>query len=315
MGKITILDGGLGRELTRFGAEVKQPHWSAEALMTKPDAVKRTHQAFFEAGASIATTANYAVIPFHIGQELFDTRGAELAALSGKLAREAANDANTKSAGSKTAQGKEVKVAGCLPPACGSYLPERFEPEAARHILSILVKSLEPYVDIWLAETMSSLEEMRITAQAVAQSDKPLWISCSLRDEGHPPNPQLRSGESVKEASELAATLGANALLFNCSLPEVMEDAILTARKSLAQSNSSIPLGVYANGFAPKPREGAANESLAQIREELDAPSYLKWAEIWVKAGASLIGGCCGIGTEHIQHLYQWHERLTRSSS
>ena len=46
MGKITILDGGLSRELTRFGAVLKQPEWSAGALMDSPDAVRRAHQAF-----------------------------------------------------------------------------------------------------------------------------------------------------------------------------------------------------------------------------------------------------------------------------
>ncbi|HBT29198.1 MAG TPA: homocysteine S-methyltransferase, partial [Erwinia persicina] len=30
---------------------------------------------------------------------------------------------------------------------------------------------------------------------------------------------------------------------------------------------------------------------------------YLHWAQEWVAAGATLVGGCCGIGPEHIQRL------------
>ena len=39
---------------------------------------------------------------------------------------------------------------------------------------------------------------------------------------------------------------------------------------------------------------------------------YLREAEGWVEAGARLIGGCCGIGPEHIRLL---SEKLTRAPS
>lgn len=295
MAEVTILDGGLSRELVRFGAELKQPEWSAGALMTHPRAVKDAHQAFFGAGAAIATTANYAVVPFHLGAEVFKQRGLELTQLSGKLAREAADAA--------IAKGQNARVAGCLPPACGSYIPHAFDPQAASQILQVLVQGLLPHVDLWLAETMSSLQEMRVTAQAADGTGKPLWIACSLRDDRTDLPPQLRSGEDVREAAKLAADLGAGALLFNCSLPEVMEDALHVARDTLAAKGHPLPLGVYANGFAPEPRAGAANESLSTLRGDLDPPAYLRWAETWVAAGASLIGGCCGIGSAHIAQL------------
>jgi S-methylmethionine-dependent homocysteine/selenocysteine methylase len=35
--KITILDGGMGRELSRIGAPFRQPEWSALALMDGPE--------------------------------------------------------------------------------------------------------------------------------------------------------------------------------------------------------------------------------------------------------------------------------------
>jgi len=295
MAKITLLDGGLSREMTRFGAELKQPEWSAGALIERPEAVQQAHTAFFDAGAEVATTASYAVVPFHLGQERFNARGAELAALSGRLARAAAEAARAK--------GQAARVAGCLPPACGSYLPENFDPAEARDILAVLVSALMPDVDFWLAETLSCLAEMRTAAEAVEGTGKPLWIACSLKDDAPDTVPCLRSGETVAAAAELAAQLGAEALLFNCSLPEVMEQAVITARETLARLGHPLPLGVYANGFAPKPRDGAANETLAEIRDDLGPPEYVRWAETWVAAGATLIGGCCGIGSDHIAAL------------
>ncbi len=287
MTALTLLDGGLGRELMRFGAELRQPEWSAGALLETPEAVVRAHEAFFQAGASIATTNTYAVVPYHIGQARFDAHGAELADLAGSLARRAAS------------RFPGARVAGSLPPACGSYLPRNFDPEAGAEILAVLVRSLMPHVDLWLAETMSSLQEAQVTGEAVAGSKKPLWMSFSLRDEPRDLglHPALRSGETVEDAVDLARQLGAEAVLFNCSMPEVMEQAVRVAR------GRDLPLGVYANAFTARGEDGAANEVLATIRDDLSPAAYLTWAERWVAAGATMIGGCCGIGADHIAFL------------
>ncbi|SFJ70173.1 homocysteine S-methyltransferase family protein [Celeribacter neptunius] len=295
MAEVTILDGGLGRELIRFGAELRQPEWSALALLEHPDAVRQAHEAFFRAGAEIATTNSYAVVPFHIGEDRFASDGLRLADLAGRLAREAAENTGTTGGG---------RVAGCLPPACGSYRPDAFDPKKARDILATLVDGLTPHVDFWLAETMSSLEEARITAKATTGTGKPLWISYSLRDDVADRDPVLlRSGEAVSDATALAVELGAEALLFNCSMPEVMEAAVLEARNTLTERSSTIPIGVYANAFTARGEAGAANETLAGTRDDLSPESYPDWTDRWVTAGATLIGGCCGIGASHIAAL------------
>ena len=69
--KITILDGGMGRELEKRGASFKQPEWSALAMMSAPEVVKEIHKAFITSGASVITTNSYALVPFHIGEERF----------------------------------------------------------------------------------------------------------------------------------------------------------------------------------------------------------------------------------------------------
>lgn len=300
MRNITLLDGGFSRELVRCGAELRQPEWSAGALLDCPDAVRKAHEAFFRAGAEIATTSNYAVVPYHIGEERFAQRGRELADMAGRLAREA--KINTLD------QRPNARIAGCLPPACGSYLTDRFDPVRARTILAPLVEGLLPHVDFWLAETMSSLLEIQITAEATAGTGKPLWISCSLFDDDHGESdrpPMLRSTEHLDDAISLAVDLGAEAVLFNCSMPEVMEPAILTAKQRLEEFGKPLPIGVYANAFVTKAGDGEANEGLSEMREDLNPAGYLDWTDRWIEAGASLIGGCCGIGSEHIAALFR----------
>lgn len=290
MTEITILDGGMGRELERSGAPFRQPEWSALALIEAPETVQRVHEGYIRAGAQVITTNSYALVPFHIGEERFRTDGLRLVDLAGRVARAAAD----------TAPG--VRVAGSLPPVFGSYQPELFDPVKAQDYLSVLVRGLSPYVDLWLAETQSSLEEARAAAQAVASTGKPLWLSFTLHDEDGAEDraPQLRSGQSVRDAALLSVDLGAEAMLFNCSRPEVMGAALDAAREAAP----GLRLGVYANAFAnSQDEDGAANETVSTIRADLDPPHYCGWAETWTARGASVIGGCCGIGTEHIHHL------------
>ena len=72
---ITILDGGMGRELHRIGAPFRQPEWSALALIETPERVAEVHDGFAAAGARILTTNSYAVVPFHIGEARFAAMG------------------------------------------------------------------------------------------------------------------------------------------------------------------------------------------------------------------------------------------------
>jgi S-methylmethionine-dependent homocysteine/selenocysteine methylase len=294
--KIIVLDGGTGRELRRIGAPFRQPEWSALALIEAPDFVRRVHEAYVYAGADVITTNSYAVVPFHIGDDRFESQGAALAALSGRLAREAADTAP-----------RLVAVAGSLPPICGSYRADWFDASVARPILATLVDALRPYVDHWQAETLSSIEEAELVREVVGTDAKPLWISFTLEDgSGAAGGPRLRSGQQVVEAVKAAVRLGAAAVLFNCSQPEVMGAAVSDARATLDRLGGSaraIGIGVYANAFPPQGATAAANATLHDIRADLTPAGYLLWARDWVARGATIVGGCCGIGPEHIREL------------
>jgi S-methylmethionine-dependent homocysteine/selenocysteine methylase len=293
---ITVLDGGTGRELKRIGAPFRQPEWSALALIEAPQFVRTVHEAFVAAGADVITTNSYAVVPFHIGGDRFAAHGAALAALSGRLAREVADAAS-----------RIVAVAGSLPPICGSYRADWFDASFARPVLATLVDALRPYVDHWQAETLSTIEEAELVREVVGSDGKPLWISFTVEDgPGAAAGPRLRSGERVVEAVEAAVRLRAAAVLFNCSQPEVMGEAVSAARDTLdglGGAARTVRIGVYANAFPAQGAAAEANSTLFDIRADLTPPGYLRWAQDWVARGATIVGGCCGIGPEHIAAL------------
>ncbi|WP_193183941.1 homocysteine S-methyltransferase family protein [Nisaea sediminum] len=297
---IVILDGGMSRELERLGAPFRQPEWSALALIETPEIVERVHAEFIDAGAEVITTNNYAVVPFHIGEERFAAEGGRLIELSGRLARSAADR--------KTG----TRVAGSIPPVFGSYLPQDFDPAHAPALLGKIVSGLARHVDLWLIETTSSIEEMKAAAKATSAAPKPLWVSYTLED-GHADSqiPTLRSGEPVRAAVEAAVASGAEAVLFNCSAPEVMEAAVKVA---VAAVPEGVRIGVYANAFAKPADEIPANDGVDEIRHDLDPAAYAAWARRWKALGATLIGGCCGIGCGHIAALRRTLKPADQSS-
>ena len=271
-----LLDGGMGRELLRRGAPFAQPEWSALALMQAPATVQEVHAAYIAAGAETLTTNSYALVPFHIGEERFRARAGELAALAGKLARQAV-----------TASGKNVTIAGSLPPLFGSYRPDLFDPARAAEIARPLIDGQAPYTDLWLAETQSSIAEVR-ALHALTARDRPFWASFTLEDEPPAEPPRLRSGETVAAAVAAALEL---------------------ARATIDAAGSAMRLGVYANAFAAHGTDEEAlpaNDGLDEIRTDLTPTAYLDWAKHWRAAGADIIGGCCGVGPEHIAALAAW---------
>ncbi|MEM9513365.1 MAG: homocysteine S-methyltransferase family protein [Actinomycetota bacterium] len=290
---MVLLDGGMGKELRRIGAPFRQPEWSALALIEAPDRVAEAHANFADAGATVITTSNYAVVPYHLGDDRFAARGAELTALAGRLARTVADDA-------------DILVAGSLPPLFGSYRPDLFDADRAPALLDTIVSALAPFVDIWLAETLSSVAEIRAALAALDRhgGDLPRWVSFTLDDHhhGHASQPALPSGESIGAvAAALATEQRVAAVLINCSLPEHITPAIDELRTCIGDT---VRIGGYANAFPPAPKTHyEANEAIHEARPDLTAERYADIVDRWIDGGATIVGGCCDITPAHIAEL------------
>lgn len=291
--KIMIMDGGMGRLLKEMGAPFQRPEWSALSLMDAPEFVTQAHNQFIDAGAEIIITNSYAIVPFHIGQERFDQEGRKLIKRAATIARECAENAK-----------HNVMIAGSIPPAFGSYRADFYQADKASDIYTPLIEEQAPFIDVWLAETVTTTQEVikikECLIDVLGDKTKPFWVSYTLLDrQEDTAAPQLRSGESIEEAISTAITCGASRILFNCSQPEEMEPALEIIQKM----NIDVPYGVYANAFEPIRKDQKANSEETTIREDNSPENYLKFAQKWKERGATLIGGCCGIMPEHIKKL------------
>jgi S-methylmethionine-dependent homocysteine/selenocysteine methylase len=137
---------------------------------------------------------------------------------------------------------------------------------------------------------------------------RPIWIAFTLDDRSGQPDSEgpakLRGGETVAEAAaKVTEWDDVEAILFNCSRPEFMLAAVKEAKAVFDTHHCKKLIGVYANRFEQQDEDYKANAVVSTLREDLGTERYVDFAKSWVDAGAGIVGGCCGVGSEHIQRL------------
>ena len=84
MSELTLLDGGMGQELVARAGKATGL-WSVQALLDTPDMVRAVHDSFFKAGADVATTNSYGVLPDRLAPKDLTDRLPELMELPSGL--------------------------------------------------------------------------------------------------------------------------------------------------------------------------------------------------------------------------------------
>ncbi len=278
--EIVIMDGATGTALENMGISTKLPLWSAEALLTNPDKVLQVHKDYISAGAQIITTNTFRTNSRTFVTADIKDQSKELTTLAVKLAKQAQRETNTEGS---------VLIAGSIAPLEDCYSPELVPSDAELQIEhSENVKNLiNEGVDILLIETMNNIKEAKCILNIAQQYDYPIFLSFVATEEG-----RLLSGESFEKVVQLSHEFDISSLMINCTpAPNVAKTL------SYLYKNVSVPLGVYANiGYVDHEKGWESNYALSP--EE-----YLTYAREWGKAGARIVGGCCGTNKSYIEVL------------
>lgn len=287
MTQITLLDGSIGQELVKRSGDRATPLWSTQVMIDHADLVGDVHCAYFSVGSTIATTNTYAVHRSRLERVgLEDQMPAllETAVAQAERAREQHGG----------------RIAGSLGPLLASYRPDlQPDPDDAELKFGELVQLMAPRVDLFLIETVSSLQEAEGALRGTDGCGKPVWLALSVMDED---GTRLRSGEPLAKVASLVQRFQPEAVLVNCSRPEAMP-AALEILKAFGK-----PFGAYANGFTHISsgflEEFPTVDALEQ-RTDLSPAAYADQAMGWVEQGATIVGGCCEVGPDHIRELAQ----------
>ena len=294
MKNLILGDGAMGTELRRRGVEVPshvESIWSALALKEATSIVEEIHIDYIEAGSDYITTNNYAVTRPILSRDNLDNELESLTIKSIEIA---------KAALSKTKR-EDVKILGSLPPLETSYRADLIlKEEEMNKQYSEIANILKDKVDIIVCETMASALEAKCALKAALETNMPVWVSWTLH--GDVRN-TLPSGETVNQAFTELNGLEPDAYLVNCCAANLVTPSI-KALKEL----TDIPIGGYANAENVALDTENSNLKFAAERHwnsaiEINEKAYLEEARLWIKEGASIIGGCCRTTPSYIKEL------------
>ncbi len=283
---ITLLDGGMGQELIHRSGQAPTPLWATRVMMDHPGLVQAIHADYLAAGATVATTNSYAI--HHDRLERFDLdhlfNPLHLAALAEARAAVAVHGAG--------------RIAGSLGPLVASYRPDTCPAVAvAAPKYAEICALMAPQVDLFLCETMSSVQQAEGALLGAQGQGRPVWLSITVADAD---GSRLRSGEPLGDLAPLITRYRPAAVLANCSVPEAMADAMT------ALGGFGLPFGAYANGFthiSDAFKTDAPTVDALDHRQDLTPERYADMAMGWVAQGATIVGGCCEVGPAHISEL------------
>jgi S-methylmethionine-dependent homocysteine/selenocysteine methylase len=295
-GELVIIDGGMGSQLQAEGVPMDDVAWSARANLEQPDVVQRVHEAYIRAGAEVIIANTFAASraalePAGLGSRVAEAnRGAVRAALR---AREAAAARPVAVAGSMSSFCPIAMDPGALGTPLGGPASEhpRFPgPADFREQAELLA---EEGADLIALEMIEARGYGRAALQAAAGTGLPVWLGISpvrLGDGSLGTLPELGDGDSFEDLLTVLADPAPAAVTVMHANPELTLDAIDVIRRHFAG-----PIGVYAEtgNWAPP----------NWVFDGLTPGEYLQQAIAWADHGARLIGGCCGVGPEHIRLL------------
>lgn len=286
MTQITLMDGSIGQELVKRSGNRATPLWSTRVMLDQPDLVGAVHSDYFAVGATVATTNTYAV------------HRSRLARVGMEDQIPALIDTAVAQAERARAEYKGGRIAGSLGPLLASYRPD-LSPDVNQAAIKFgeLVQLMKPRVDLFLIETVSSLQEAEGALRGTDGCGKPVWLALTVMDED---GTKLRSGEPLSDIAPLVAQYDPEAVLINCTRPEAVP-AALDIIKGFDK-----PFGAYANGFTRISdgflKDAPTVDALTQ-RTDLDPATYADHVMGWVAQGATIVGGCCEVGPDHIAEL------------
>ena len=305
-GRTVLLDGATGTELERRGVPMNGIAWSGLAVATDPGAVRKVHLDYIRAGAEVIITNTFATGRNMLRLAGEEDRTSDLNRQAARLALEAREEAGEAKGqdtdGSWQAAPDCVWVAGSISPMSGGLGDEaRSSAEFMRSDFEEQAGLLaESGVDFLILEMIRDIDFACVAIEAAIKTGLPVWVGFSCKetsDGGINLAPTLY--EEISLARGVAAVMAEGG-----SLAAVMHSDVDITRPALEVVNSVWygPTGAYPeSGYFIKP-----NWKFVDIIPPAD---FTDRAVDWIGMGARAVGGCCGIGPQHILAL---SERLSQ---
>ena len=279
-GGVLVADGAMGTQLQRAGLPigVGGERWNVE----QPDRVLAIHAAYCEAGSDIVLTNTFGATRWVLERHGLAGRLAELNRAAARIARQAA--------------GPHRFVLGDLGPT--GELLEPLGPVSRAELKADATARchalLEEGIDGVICETLTAADEAAAAVEAALEAGAPLVIASFAF--ARRPNGRVRTmmGVAPAEAAARARAAGAALVGANCGTNLNVGDFAALAGELAAASG--LPVMIQPNAGQPRLEDGRAVY-------DMSSGEFAHGMEEVLRAGARIVGGCCGTGPEHIRAL------------
>ena len=279
-GKVLVSDGAWGTFLHQKGLKADEcpESWNLQ----RPDDVLEIASSYVEAGADIILTNSFGASPLKLEGYGLEAQTIELNRSAAELSKKAAGD--------------RALVMGSMGPTGKMVMMGEVSPQEVFKGFMEQAKGLaDGGVDGIVIETMTDPEEAKLAIEAVKKASS-LDVGCTFTFSRNQDGVyRTMMGTDVEAYLEMALSAGADIIGANCGNGTAGMIEIVKVIRAL---DPDIPVLVHANAGLPIYQDGktvfpeSANEMSLQM-EEL------------VKAGANIVGGCCGTTPEHIRQIVQ----------
>jgi homocysteine S-methyltransferase len=293
--KTRVLDGGMGQELLARGVEANGTLWSANALLQEKyhQLLLDTHLDFINSGAEIIVTTTFTTRRMRLRDNGVEDKFEYLNTKAGEIAKKA-KDLHP-----------HVLVAGGLPPQYLTYEADTRPDDEIKENFYDQAKLLDPFIDFFYFDVLSSVREFKLAIQAIESFNKPYLVGAHISE-----GVKLPSGENISEIITTIDHKNLLGIILACVSPENYEKN-LNEIKSLG-----VPFGFKLNGFITtkptsgytntfnKSKTGNPNEFLGH-REDLMPEKMALIVKKFKEAGATILGGCCETRPAHIKEIFK----------
>ncbi len=272
--RIVFIDGATGTELQKRGMEagVCPEKW----IIDNPWAIKEIQRAYYEAGSDIVLAPTFTASRIKLAEYGLEDNLVSINRQLIRLTREAA--------GKKGLVAADISMTGKQLYPIGDLMFEDLVDCYKEQVQAILLEG----VDLFVVETMMSLQECRAAVLAIKEScDLPIIVSLTFNPDG-----KTLYGTSPDTAMIVLESMGVDCVGMNCSTgPDAMLDLV-----QQMESVANIPIMVKPNAGLPELEDG-------KTVYKMSPEHFADACETLYKAGAWLFGGCCGSTPEHIKAL------------
>ena len=294
--QVRILDGGMGQELHAKGLISMGTLWSASAnLETKfHNLVVDLHLSYINSGADVIITNTFSARRIRLIQNKVNEHFNYINEQACLLAIKA-----------KDLSKKNVLIAGSLPSQSDTYVEDRRKSNEIEKDFLDQAIIINPYVDFFYLDVLSSGKELDIASNVAAKLKKPILAGVHLKK-----NCLLPSGESITEVVKKYKNENWLGLIGACVSPEIVENSIEELREI------NLPFGFKANLWEieePGPQrtfntakydEIGTNPNIAfGKRDKYDPKLFYEFSEKIKEKGATILGGCCETRPSHIEAI------------